>query len=424
MAERNRSQGPGGMIDYAATLDCVHCGLCLPHCPTYQETGREASSPRGRIYLMRGVAEGRIPLDARFAAEMHDCLACRACESACPAGVRYGHLVETARAELDRRGARGWLRRALERLVLRRVIGAPRALHLASAALRLYQRSGMQRMLRRAGLLRLLPALARADRMLPELAAPHRPAVVHAASGARRGRVAFFAGCVMPELLGPANAASVEVLVHNGFEVWIPRGQTCCGALHLHSGDPRAAAKLRKRNRSAFQLEGIDAIVTNSAGCGAALKDGQDALARRVRDISEFLVERGLRAPRARLELRVAYDDPCHLLHGQKIADAPRALLRAIPGLELVDLPGHRDCCGAAGIYNLTHPEMSERLLARKVDALRATGVDAVASGNPGCILQIAAGARAAGLAAQVLHPVELLARAYALESDAASAPS
>jgi len=423
MAKRARLQDPGGLIDYTATLDCVHCGLCLPHCPTYQETGRESSSPRGRIYLMRGVAEGRIPLDGRFASEMHDCLACRACESACPAGVRYGHLVETARAEVDRRGARGRLRRGLERLALRRVVGSPRVLRLVSGLLRLYQRSGLQRLLRRSGLLRALPGLARAERMLPVLPAPHRPAVVYPASGGRRrGRVAFFSGCVMPELLGPANAASVNVLLHNGFEVWIPRAQTCCGALQLHSGDPAGAARLRRRNRSAFQLEGIDAIVTNSAGCGAVLKDGQDLLARRVRDISEFLVERGLRPPRARLELRVAYDDPCHLLHGQQIYEAPRALLRAIPGLELVDLPGHRDCCGAAGIYNLTRPEMSERLLARKIDALARLDVAALATGNPGCILQIAAGASAAGLSTEVLHPVELLARAYALESDSAAA--
>jgi len=413
MAERGAASGPGGLIDYAATLDCVHCGLCLPHCPTYQETGREASSPRGRIYLMRGVAEGRLELDARFAAEMHDCLACRACESACPAGVRYGHLVETARAELDRRGARGRLRRGFERLLLRRVVGAPRALRAVGALLRAYQRWGLQRLLRRSGLLRLVPGLARADRMLLPLGAPHRPAVVYPAHGARRGRVAFFSGCVMPELLGPANAASVEVLTRNGFEVWIPRQQACCGALHLHSGDPAAAAKLRRRNRSAFQIDGIDAIVSNSAGCGAALKDGADALARHVRDISEFLIEQGLRAPTGSLPLRVAYDDPCHLLHGQKIAAAPRALLRAIPGLELIDLPGHRDCCGAAGIYNLTRPEMSDRLLARKIDALRQARVDAVATGNPGCILQIAAGARAAGLDVEVLHPVELLARAY-----------
>jgi glycolate oxidase iron-sulfur subunit len=266
----------------------------------------------------------------------------------------------------------------------------------------------------RLRLLRALPGLARAERMLPQLSAPYRPAVVYPARGERRGRVAFFRGCVMPELLGPASAASVDALVHNGFEVWIPRQQVCCGALHLHSGDPVAAARLRARNRSAFQMDGIDALITDSAGCGAALKDGRDALARSVRDVSEFLVERGLRAPSARLELRVAYDDPCHLLHGQRIAEAPRALLRAIPGLQLLDLPGHRDCCGAAGIYNLTHAEMSEALLARKVAAVRATGVDVVATGNPGCILQIAAGVRAAGLRTEVLHPVQLLARAYA----------
>jgi glycolate oxidase iron-sulfur subunit len=413
VSDAQRPTGPGGLIDYAATLDCVHCGLCLPHCPTYQETGREASSPRGRIYLMRGVAEGRLELDSRFAAEMHDCLACRACESACPAGVRYGHLVETARAELDRRGARGRVRRALERLLLRRVVAAPRVLRALGSLLRAYQRWGLQQLVRRSRLLRALPGLARAERMLPPLAAPHRPAVVYPAAGPRRGRVAFFSGCVMPELLGPANAASVEVLVRNGFEVWIPRQQACCGALHLHSGDPAAAARLRKRNRSAFQIDGIDAIVTNSAGCGAALKDGQDPLARHVQDISEFLMGRGLRAPSAPLPLRVAYDDPCHLLHGQKIAEAPRALLRSIPGVELIDLPGHRDCCGAAGIYNLTRPEMSERLLERKVEALRQTRVDALATGNPGCILQIGAGARAAGLEVEVLHPVELLARSY-----------
>jgi glycolate oxidase iron-sulfur subunit len=410
---KTREAGAGGLIDYEATLDCVHCGLCLPHCPTYQETGREASSPRGRIHLMRGVAEGRLAPDARFAREMHDCLACRACESACPAGVRYGHLVESARAEVDRRGMRGRLRRARERLLLRRVVGSPRALRAASALLRAYQRWGLQRAVHRLGLLRAFPALARAERMLPQLSEPYRPAVVYPARGERRGRVAFFRGCVMPELLGAASAASVEVLVHNGFEVWIPRQQVCCGALHLHSGDPAAAARLRARNRSAFQMDGIDAVITDSAGCGAALKEGRDALARSVRDVSEFLVERGLRAPSVPLELRVAYDDPCHLLHGQKIAAAPRALLRAIPGLQLLDLPGHRDCCGAAGIYNLTHPEMSERLLARKVAAVRATGVDAVATGNPGCILQIAAGVRAAGLHTEVLHPVELLARAY-----------
>jgi glycolate oxidase iron-sulfur subunit len=400
-------------LDYQATLDCVHCGLCLPHCPTYQETGRESSSPRGRIYLMRGVAEDRIPLDELVVGEMSFCLACRACESACPAGVRYGHLVEGMRAEIDARGARGGVTRALERAALRGVVAKPRRLAALFRALRAYQRSGLQRLVRASRLLSLAPPLARMERMLPLLADPHRPPLLVPAQGARRGRVAFFAGCVMPEIFGAANAATVAVLARNGFEVEVPAGQVCCGALHAHAGDPQAAKSLHARNRAAFRLDAIDAVIVNSAGCGAALKDTGDSFGRKVRDATEFLADAGLRERPGPLALRVAYDDPCHLLHGQRIAAAPRALLRAIPELELFDLPGHRDCCGAAGIYNLTQPAMAATLLARKVQAIRDTAPQAVATGNPGCLLQIGAGVAAAGLDVEVLHPLELLARAY-----------
>jgi glycolate dehydrogenase iron-sulfur subunit len=400
-------------LDYGATLDCVHCGLCLPHCPTYQETGRESSSPRGRIYLMRGVAEERIPLDALVVEEMSFCLACRACESACPAGVRYGHLVESMRAEIGARGAGGRVSRLLERLALRGVVARPRRLERLFAILRRYQRSGLQRAVRASHLLALAPPLARMERMLPPLDDPHRPPLVVPAHGARRGRVAFFSGCVMPEIFGPANAATVEVLARNGFEVEIPAGQLCCGALHQHAGDPEFAEKLHRANRVAFRLDAVDAVIVNSAGCGAALKDRGDAFSRKVRDVTEFLADAGLRAKPGPLRLRVAYDDPCHLLHAQRIAAAPRALLRSIPELELFDLPGCRDCCGAAGIYNLTHPEMAASLLARKVQALRDTAPQALATGNPGCLMQIGAGVRAAGLAIEVLHPLELLWRAY-----------
>jgi len=402
-----------GKLDYQATLDCVHCGLCLPHCPTYQETGRESSSPRGRIYLMRGVAEERIPLDSLVVEEMSFCLACRACESACPAGVRYGHLVESMRAEIDARGARGRLARALERFALRGVIASPRRLERLFGLLRRYQKSGLQRAVRASRLLALVPPLARMERMLPPLDAPHRPPLLVPAEGARRGRVAFFAGCVMPELFGRANAATIEVLARNGFEVEIPAGQVCCGALHLHSGDPETAEKLHRANRVAFRTDTVDAIIVNSAGCGAALKDRADPFARKVKDATEFLAEAGLRAKPGALPLRVAYDDPCHLLHGQRIAAAPRALLSAIPELELFDLPGHRDCCGAAGIYNVTQPEMAAKLLARKLQAIHDTAPDVVATGNPGCLLQIGSGVRAQSLAVEVLHPLELLARAY-----------
>jgi glycolate oxidase iron-sulfur subunit len=402
------------LLDYEATLDCVHCGLCLPHCPTYQETGRESSSPRGRIYLMRGVAEGRLPIDdERVVEEAYFCLACRACESACPAGVRYGHLVESLRAEIDAHGARSRLARALERLALRGVIGRPASLRAGFALLRIYQRTGLQTLARRTGLVGLLGPLADAERLLPRVPPREELPVLVPARGPRRGRVALFTGCVMRELFSATNAATARVLAENGFEVEVPRGQRCCGALHLHSGDPAAAARLRRANRSAFHLERLDAVILNSAGCGASLREAGDELAHRVRDVSEFLHEAGLRAPTHELRLRVAYDDPCHLLHGQKVREAPRALLRSIPGLELFDLPGAADCCGAAGIYNLTHPETSRRLLERKVGALRDTRPDVVATGNPGCLLQLGRGIREAGLPVEVLHPVDLLDRAY-----------
>jgi glycolate oxidase iron-sulfur subunit len=341
------------------------------------------------------------------------CLACRACESACPAGVRYGHLVEGMRAEIDARGARGRLPRLLERLALRGVVAKPRRLRALIASLRAYQRSGLQRAVRASRLLALAPPLARMERLLPPLGEPSRPPRLVPARGARRGRVAFFEGCVMPEVFGAANAATIDVLARNGFEVEIPEGQGCCGALHRHAGDPQAADRLHAKNLSAFRLDAVDAVILNSAGCGASLRDGGDAFARKVRDVSEFLAQAGLRETPGPLRLRVAYDDPCHLLHGQRIAAAPRALLSAIPGLELFDLPGCKDCCGAAGIYNLTQPAMSARLLERKVQALRETAPDALATGNPGCLLQIGGGVRERGLDVLVLHPLELLARAY-----------
>lgn len=406
------------LLDYEKTLDCVHCGLCLPHCPTYQETGRETSSPRGRIYLMRGVAEGKLPLAGRVAEEMYFCLACRACESACPAGVEYGHLVTTMRAEIDAAGARSRLSRLLTRFALRRVVGVRAVLRAFAAALRGYQRSGLQKLVRRTRLLSVAPGLARAERSLPTLPEPHRPPLVVPAKGTRRGRVALFAGCVMPEFFGPANAATVEVLTRNGFEVEIPREQACCGALHLHSGDPVGAERLHTRNRRAFHAGEVDAVIVNAAGCSAALRERGDDLAVLVRDPSEFLVDAGLLPPKGRLPLRIAYDDPCHLLHGQRVSAQPRELLRAIPGAEVFDLPGATDCCGAAGIYSLTHPDTSQSLLARKVRAIRETAPDVVATGNPGCLLQIGGGVREAGLGVEVCHPVELLARAYLAAGD------
>jgi glycolate oxidase iron-sulfur subunit len=403
---------------HPGTLDCVHCGLCLPVCPTYLETGRETSSPRGRVYLLRGVAEGEIPLGEVVAEEAALCLGCRACETACPSGVRFGSLIERARARVAQAGLRDGPARRLERFALRQVVPRPARLHLLVGLLGLVQRLRLDR-----PALRLLPEWLRglAPTVPPRGERRRLPRVV-AARGERRGRVALLEGCIMPELFGAVNAATARVLACNGFEVVRAPGQGCCGALQAHAGDEEFARELLERNARAFDaVAGLDAVVVNSAGCGAFLRDAGDwlgpdgeRLAGRVRDVSEFLDEVGLRAPEGELRLRVCYDDPCHLVHGQGVGAAPRKLLKAIPGLELVPHADPTGCCGAAGTYNLTQPEMSAAILERKMDALEAAAPDVVATGNPGCLMQIRAGAVQRGLRARVAHPVELLDEAYA----------
>jgi len=404
---------------YAHSLDCVHCGLCLSTCPTYRLTGRETSSPRGRIYMLRGVAEGKLPLTPAIAAETHLCLACRACETACPSGVRFGSLIEIARAEVESQGVRRGFGRWLERLALRQVLPRRARLHAAVSLLAAIQRTGVDRRIARV----LPSALRRAHALLPRVPpASERaplPALV-AAEGERRGRVGFLVGCVMPELFGDVNAATVRVLARNGFDVVIPRDQGCCGALHAHSGDIDFAAALARTNIAAFAAADVDVVVVNSAGCGAAMRDAGEwlpkegaAFAAGVRDVSEFLDEVGLRAPSGRIEATVCYDDPCHLAHGQKVVAAPRRLLQQIPGLSLATHADAAACCGAAGIYNLTHPEMSAAVLDRKLDSLEAVDPDLVASGNPGCLMQLQAGMTARGMRGRAVHPVVLLDRAY-----------
>jgi glycolate oxidase iron-sulfur subunit len=404
---------------HTKSLDCVHCGLCLPVCPTYRETGRETSSPRGRAYLARGVAEGKIPLTEAVADEMYLCLGCRACETACPSGVRFGALLEAMRAEVEKQGLRRGLAKRLETLALRGVVPHPRRLRALVSLLGLAQRSGLDRLAlllaphrfrERAALLPRVPS--RADR-------EPLPALVPA-QGERRGRVGFFVGCIMPEIFGDVNHATVRVLSRNGFDVVVAPGQGCCGALHAHAGDIETAHALARRNVAAFEAADVDVVVVNSAGCGASLRDvghwlpaTGDLLAHKVRDVSEFLDAAGLRPPRGRVEARVCYDDPCHLVHGQRVQEAPRRLLAQIPGLTLLPHDDPTACCGAAGIYNLTHPEMSSAVLARKMQALAAADPEVIASGNPGCILQLRAGVAKHGLRAQVLHPIELLDRAF-----------
>jgi glycolate oxidase iron-sulfur subunit len=404
---------------YAGMLDCVHCGLCLPVCPTYLETGRESSSPRGRIYLMRAVAEGRLPLDAGVAEEAYLCLDCRACETACPSGVRFGRLIEGTRAAVEQAELRSGLAKRIESFALRQVVPKPRRLHALVDLLALVQRLRLDRLVR--------PLLPRALRELTDLTPqvpPRRlrralPELVPA-EGERRGRVGLFVGCVMPEFFGGVNAATARVLARNGFDVVVPAAQGCCGALHAHAGDPGFARDLARRNIDVFAAAAVDLVVVNSAGCGAAMRETGHTLpgvgepfAASVRDVCEFLDDAGLRPPSGRVPGRVCYDDPCHLVHGQGVRDAPRRLLAQIPGVTLVLHDDPTSCCGAAGIYNLTHREMSRAVLARKMKALVAADPDWIASGNPGCLMQLRSGAEASGLRARVVHPIELLDRSY-----------
>jgi Fe-S oxidoreductase len=413
---------------YEGTLDCVHCGLCLPACPTYRATGRERSSPRGRIYLMRGVAEGKIPLAELVAEEAYLCLGCRACETACPSGVRFGELLEGTRAEVERRGLRSGRAKDVERFILRHIVPHRRRLRAVVRMTAWSQRLRLDRLAAKvlpsglADLLERAPRIPRRRQTLP---------VSVSAVGERRGLVALFSGCVMPELYGEVHHATLRVLAANGYDVAIPPDQGCCGALHAHSGDREFARGLAAVNLEAFDRPDIEAIIVNSAGCGASMREvgrwlpGEgEAFAASVRDIAEFLDEVGLRPPPNAFEARVAYDDPCHLVHGQGVRDAPRRILEALPGLRLIP---HRDptsCCGAAGIYNLTHPEMSQQVLERKLDSLLEAEVDYVATGNPGCLMQLERGLRERGSKARVVHPIELLDRAYRLQGAASGKES
>jgi len=425
---------------YDIARDCVHCGLCLPVCPTYLHLGNEADSPRGRIYLMRAHEEGRQAVTPAFREHLELCLVCRACETACPSGVQFGAMMEDFRALMQEApggaaGAATSLHSRFGRWLLVHVLPDPRRLRAVAGLLHAYQHSGLAGVLRRTGVLRglglaereaLAPAVppAATRRPWPSLLLPH---------GSRRARVLFLRGCVAPELLPEMQQASIEALRHNGCEVVTPPAQTCCGALHFHVGCRDEGLGLLARNLRAFDPRDADAVVVNAAGCGATLKeygrlarerpelaDAAVDFAGAVRDISEFLDAQGLVPPPHPVPARVAYDEPCHLLHGQGIGAAPRRLLAAIPGVNLVPLRDADRCCGSAGVYNLLHPELAGRILDEKIACVGASGADTVATGNPGCILQIRLGLRRAAAGRpelagiRVVHPMQLLAASYA----------
>lgn len=413
---------------YKKTLDCVHCGLCLSSCPTYQVTGQENSSPRGRIYLMRGVAEGKIPLEGLAAEEAFRCVGCRACETACPSGVEYGAMLELVREEVDEAGLRDGFARSLERFALRQIVPKRFRLRALVGLLGFAQRLGLDHLvLNVLSKVSLLPdGVRHSHALMPEI--PTRndrrplPAFTEAI-GERRGTVAFLSGCVMHEIFPDVNRATVNVLAHNGYDVIVPEAQGCCGALQAHSGDAETAHRLARHNVGVFAEHEVDALVVNSAGCGTALREaeawiGEDgrALAQSVKDITEFLDEVGLRVPEGLSErepVRVCYDDPCHLVHTQGVAKAPRRLLESLPGVELVAHANPDRCCGAAGIYNLTQRDLSDRILEEKLDSLEDAKPMLIATGNPGCMMQLQRGVESRGMATQVKHPVELLNSLY-----------
>lgn len=398
-------------------LDCVHCGLCLSSCPTYRVLGSEMDSPRGRIYLMRAYDEGRAKITDSFVEHMFRCLDCRACETACPSGVHFGHMMEEMRGKIVADRDAHWI----ARLILNHVFPHPWRFQIASRMLQLYRATGMQTLVRTTGLLKAIaPRMAAAEALMPEIGIESGvpPGSNYRAEGKKEGTVAFFTGCVMNSMMGSINRSSIRLLTAAGYDVVVPSAQICCGALANHAGLRETAGNMARTNVAAFDANKVDAIIINAAGCGAMLKEypllieGAEAFSSKVKDIAEFLAStRIFDRLKTRVEQRVGYDDPCHLIHGQGVKNEPRKLLKAIPGINLVEVEGADQCCGSAGIYNITQNELSMEILDRKMEKIRKAGIDILATGNPGCMFQFKYGAKKTGMKLEVVHPVELLAR-------------
>lgn len=418
----------------------MHCGMCLPTCPTYDATKLERNSPRGRIALMRAIADEKIEVTQAFGEEMYFCLGCLACETACPAGVEYAHLFEMARSETERSGVLpGAQRRLAHTLLLRGLFTRPRLLRLVGRLLWLYQATGFQALFRALRLNRLLPARLRdLETQTPTIEARFSHQLIRPVESppAIRHRVGLLTGCVQDLIFSDINRDTADVLLANGCEVHTPAVQPCCGSLHAHNGELEAAKGLARRQLDLFDVEKLDAIITNAAGCGShlktygrLLKDDPRYAARaklwdsKLKDIHQWLADIGFRAPKTEgrkspvSDFSVTYHEACHLCHGQKISRQPREILRAIPGLQLVEMAEATWCCGSAGIYNITQPEMSADLKERKIAHITKTDAAVVATANPGCHLQIQNGLAARNCATPVRHPISLLAQAYRAEA-------
>jgi glycolate oxidase iron-sulfur subunit len=416
---------------YQPSLDllstCVHCGLCLNHCPTYKTLGMEMDSPRGRIYQVLQVNEGAMDFNASFTEHIDRCLGCLACEIACPSGVKYGRIVERARAQIEHNAHRPFFSRLVRNLFYRHIISNFTVLKIVATLMRFYQRSGLQTLVRKSGLLKLM-GMADVESLSPQIDSKFffdQIGTVHQAVGEKRGKVAFLAGCINNVAFSHLNNATLRVLTQNGFEVHVPAGQGCCGALHAHAGYRDEARALARHNIKIFLAGNYDAVVTNAAGCGSNLKEYDDLLeddaeyhdrakefVAKAKDVTEFLAGQGLRAPKKKIGQRVAYQDACHLGNAQRIRTQPRELLTAI-GCELVEIPHPDQCCGSAGVYNVAHTDLSMKILAAKMDDVQSVTSDMIATANVGCMIQLRAGMKQRGMNQPIKHVVELLDEAF-----------
>jgi glycolate oxidase iron-sulfur subunit len=414
--------------DYEDVLQCMRCGFCLPTCPTFALTGRERSSPRGRVALARAVAEQQLEFTEAVKEEAFFCLDCRACTTACPSGVRAGEVMEICRSQSHQQFPPGHVGKSFRAFILQRMLPNPDLLEKSMLPARLYQRLGIQWLVRHSRALKLGPAwMDKAEGMLPKLDAPLRPQLpeLTPARGEKRGRVGFFLGCIMTLMYPGVSRQTVRVLAHQGFDVITPQATKCCGAPHLNEGDRETARQLALFNLELFMQQEVDYIVTDCAGCGASLKEYEELLEEsadharlaafraKIRDISEFLAEVGLRTEELRpVDKSVTYHEPCHLCHAQGISRQPRELLKQIPGVELREMNEASWCCGSAATWGLKFSKESQQVLDRKLGNVRQTGADILVTANPGCQLQLAWGVREAGLPQEVLHLMELLGEA------------
>ncbi len=411
---------------------CVHCGFCLQACPTYVQTGLETESPRGRIALMKAVNEGRVGMTPTVFKHWDLCIQCRACEPACPSGVPYGSLIEATMAQVERVRRPSLPKRFAGWLLLKRILPHQRRLGMLVGVLRVYRRLGLEAAVAKTGVVRLVSSrLDELQKSAPEVAgAPFKAnGQLIPAIGGKRASVALLSGCVMPLVQGPQMDAVSRVLARNGCDVFVPKGQGCCGAINSHTGDLDTARRLARRNVDVFLEAGVDAVVVASAGCGARMKEYGDLLrddpsyaekgerlGALVKDVHEFLADLPLIPPKGRLEFKVTYQDACHLSHAQRITEAPRHLLRSIPGLELIEMADSTRCCGAGGTYSITQREFSLRLLDSKMGAVNATGADVLAVANPGCHIQLASGVQRHLTPMKVRYITDLLDEAYNAE--------